>query len=64
MDNASKIIQYAQEKSIRFKHQEAQECSILGSIPEWVKLTFENHSIHYSFEETGLGTVTLQSIKA
>lgn len=64
LDTAQKAIEYAQNNSIPFEHREEQQSQFLGRIPEWVKLTYENYSVHYSFEDYGLEKVTLQSTKA
>jgi len=64
LDSPSKTILYAEENSIEYEHREVQQDSILGEIPEWVKLHYEKHSIHYSFQEHGLDRVTIQSKNA
>ena len=57
---ADEAMRFARTNSIDAMHQEANEDSFLGAIPEWVKFTFDNHSIHYQFDGTEISGVTLQ----
>jgi len=64
LNTASKAIKYAQDYSIEYEHRAVQENSMLGHKTEWVKLFYENYFIHYSFVESGLEKVTIQSRQA
>ena len=64
LDTAQKAIQFAKENSIILEHREKQESELFGHIPEWVKLTYKNYSVHYSYTKNGLKKAILQSTKA
>jgi len=59
---ADEAMRIARTNSIDAMHQKAKEDSFFGVIPEWVKFTFNNHSIHYQFDDTGISCVTLQTL--
>ena len=58
-NTAQEAVAYANKASIDFQHQEKKD-SFFGIIPEWVKFNLNDYSIHYQFNDTGIGTVTLQ----
>jgi len=57
---AQEAVEYANSAGIHFQHQEEQNDSFFGIIPEWVKFNFNEYSIHYQFIDAAVGTVTLQ----
>lgn len=60
-NTGEQAVSYAEGRNIEVEHHAATEDEIFGPIPEWAKLQFENHSVHYQFNANGIELVTLQA---
>ena len=58
--SGEKAIEYAENNSIQYHHQESKEDGFFGKIPEWIKFDFGRYCIHYQFNKTEVEMVTLQ----